>query len=933
MSVTTPIKISNDSLLAYCYEQIINRNSIADALQNIGVIIKQELNVSFCYVSLIVEDELQTLQTIHQSSFLYSKENIQKIYDEVIKLPSNVYIIHKNNTQQGINKIMHSCNIESIAVYPLNNNNRKQLILFASSNEFDWEQYHAAFQKLSIAINNALLTENVKQQLYSHNEIYETSLTILNKLIWNYDVKNKTIRIVGYTPRIGNFIPQQTFEIDEMWRTNNIHKDDIEKLKLNFQEFLHQNKTNTNEFTVRFIGNTNENEYTWLHIKQTLLRDENGNPTIIVGTASDIQEEQKLALELRKDNEKLLHQVQESNERLSTILNSSKEIILTIDLQTEKIENINNAVSTLGYTPDEWIGQFYTQWSLEKRRKFYDLLKHASKSTASARSQQIIFSTKDNKKHIPFEFSTSIFSFKEKKYLLCVLRDITERIEYEKNFEKLTNQLTHLINNIDDVYAIYNLIHNKYEFVSDNIEGLYGCSKDEFISSGYYWKDVIHKDDYVSIVKQTDEVIKNKTKGEFFYRITTPVGETKMLLEKITVALNKNGKAERLYIVKSDYTHIENAEQSLIESERKFRFISENITDFISILDNDGRFMYASPSSEKVIGYNAEELIGKNFIYIIHPDDATSFIENALEKIVFNKEEVKLRYRILGKKNKYYWVETYFKPILDNVNQTSSIICSTRDVTEREQLMNDLQQALAKERELNELRSQFVSMASHQFRTPLTVIQSGVELMEIYLEDLTELQQTPFKKQFKKINAEVTRLQDLMTDVLVLGRSDVQRTPFVPEEADLVLFCKELIESRYNNRYSNERKVILYVFGKEQKIFFDKKLLDHSLENILNNAYKYSEQGEIKMSITFEFDSVKISIQDKGIGIPPNDLANLFQPFYRASNTTEIEGTGLGLPIVKDFIDKHSGQIFVESEINKGTTVNIILPLKNNPSL
>ncbi|MCZ2223639.1 MAG: PAS domain S-box protein [Chitinophagales bacterium] len=929
MSVTETTKISNDSLLNYCYEQLINRNSISDALQNIAAHISTHLNLAFCCITIKINRNIQTIQSVNNNYLLYTESNVLKIYDELVKLSNKNIFLTINNSTPALKNLMQLSSIQNIASFPITKEDKQQLIFIASSSNFDYPFYQPIFQKLIVAINNAILAENIKQQLYSHNEIYETSLTILNKLIWNFDIKTQTLRIVGFSPRIGNFIPQKVISIDDLWRKKIIHEDDIARVNKNYQDFLKQTESNTNEFTFRFIRDKDKNEYWWVLVRQTLLRDENGNPSIVVGTASDIEDEQQIAYELRKNNEILLQQVQETNERLNTILNSSKEIILTIDLQTEQIENINKAISILGYTPEEWIGQYYTQWSIEKRRKLYTLLKHASQSTTSVKSKQIIFSTKDNKRQIPFEFSTSIFSFKNKKYLLCVLRDVTERLEYEKNIEKVTNQLYHLINNIDDVYAIYNLIQNKYEFVSDNVEGLYGCSKEDFISSGYYWKEVIHKDDYASIVKQTDEIIKSKTKGEFFYRISTPVGETKMLLEKISVAVNKKGKAERLYIVKSDYTHIEKAEQSLIESERKFRFISENISDFISILDNDGRFLYASPSAEKVIGYNSEELIGKNFIYFIHPDDATSIIENALEKIVFDKEEAKHRYRILAKNNTYYWVETYFKPIIDATNVTSSIITSTRDVTETQQLMHELQQSLVKERELNELRSQFVSMASHQFRTPLTVIQSGIELMEIYLEGLTEQQQAPFKKQFKKINTEVTRLQDLMTDVLVLGRNEAQRTPFVPEEADLVLFCKELIESRYNNRYSNERKVILYVFGKEQKIFFDKKLLDHSLENILNNAYKYSEQGEIKMSITFEFDSVKISIQDKGIGIPPNDLENLFQPFYRASNTSEIEGTGLGLPIVKEFIDKHNGQIFVESEVNKGTTVNIILPLKN----
>ncbi len=928
MSVNTPKTISKESFLTYCYEQIINKSNLSEALQNIAHYAVQALAVSYCQIYIQSENEIQVFEAYLQNTATNTIENYQKINNEVVKLPLGIYEFNIENASSAIKSFMHNAGVESIFIYPFSKNNFQEQILLATSTPIWWEDYQPTFQQLSLAINNAVLTENTKKQLYHRNEIYETTLSVLNKLIWNYDLKTNTVKVTGYSPRTGNYIKEATYQYSELWQKETIHPDDIEKVNLHYQQFLLQKETNKSELVFRMKGK-NDNEYIWVKVLQSILRDEQGKPTIIAGTIADLQDELNINLELKKNNELLLQQVQESNERLNTILNSSKEIILTIDLQTGQIENINNAVSILGYTPEEWIGQYYTEWTLEKRKKFHDLLKHASKSTTSVKRKQIIFSTKDNKNNIPFEFSTSVFSFKEKKYLLCVLRDVTERLEYEKNIEKVTNQLTHLINNIDDVYAIYNIAQKKYEFVSNNIESLYGCSKEDFISNGLFWKDIIHIEDYASIVKQMDEVINNKGKGEFFYRITNAVGETKMLLEKITVALNKNGKAEKIYIVKSDYTHIENAEQNLIESERKFRFISENITDFISVLDNDGRFMYASPSAEKVIGYNPEELIGKNFIYIIHKDDAASFIENVLEKIVFNKEEVKLRYRILAKTNKYYWVETYFKPIIDTTNQTTSIICSTRDVTEREQLMNDLQQALEKERELNELRSQFVSMASHQFRTPLTVIQSGVELMEIYLEGLQEEKQNPFKKQFKRINAEVARLQDLMTDVLVLGREEAQRTPYTPEVDDLVIFCKDLIESRYNNRYPYGRKVILFVFGKEQKVLFDKKLLDHSLENILNNAYKYSETGDIKMSINFEYEQVKISIKDNGIGIPQNDLANLFQPFYRASNTTEIEGTGLGLPIVKEFIEKHGGSIFVESELNIGTTITVMLPLIN----
>lgn len=912
-------------LLANCYHELITTDNADIALHNICNQIIQQTNCSIAVFIQVKKNQSTPFnrgfakkETIVINADTFLNEFFQK-YDSLLTTSFN------ENTVDFIDEFSNThilCKTITSGGTLWGN-----LILIAPEKFITEENTFA--EKLSQTVGYSIANKEVKEQLYNLNEVYETTLATLNQLIWQLDLRNNTMRIMGFAPRIGTY-SQQTISVDyKKQLLDTVHLEDRERIIKGYDAFLQQPHKSTNEQVYRVLS-ANTSQYIWVETKQTLLCDVDGKPAIIVGTTIDINDSKQVAFELEKhkeQNEFLVQMLQESNEKLNTILNSSKEIILTIDLQTGQIENVNEAIKILGYSPKEWIGQYYTKWTLEKRRKFHDLLKHASESDTSVRSQQILFSTKEESEEIPFEFSTSVFAFKNKKYLLCVLRDIRERLAYEKNITQVTDQLTHLINNIDDVYAIYNLKDKKYEFVSDNIEGFFGCSKATFMSQGLFWQDIIHIEDAASIVKQMDEVIKNKTRGEFFYRITTPIGETKMLLEKVTVVTDEDGEADKVYIVKTDYTHIENAEQSLIESERKFRFISENITDFISIIDNDGKFLYASPSAEKVLGYTPEELIGEGSIYVIHPEDVPKFIEDVLEKAVFEKKEAQLRYRILSKKGEYYWVETYFKPIIDARNETTSIICSTRDVTEREQLMKDLELALEKERELNELRSQFVSTASHQFRTPLTVIQSGVELMELYLENLPNEKQAPFKKQFHKIQDEVVRLQDLMNDVLLLGRADARRTPFGPTINNLVQFCQQLVESKYNNRFPENRQVIIEVTGNEKMVSFDTKLLDHALENILSNAYKYSEEGNINMQLKFEYEQVTIAITDKGIGIPESDLVNLFQPFYRAANTTEIEGTGLGLSIVKEFIDKHGGQIFVVSELNKGTTVNVILPL------
>lgn len=789
----------------------------------------------------------------------------------------------------------------------------------------------------------------------------------------------------------------------------------------------------------------NENgDKVWVKLLAKATLDTNEKVASVFGTIENINEKHFASLLL-----------QESNEKMNAVLNNSKEIILTINLEKKVIENVNEAVSILGYKPCEWIGKNYRTWKDVQRQKFHELTRRAVHSELEVKNHQITFPHKSNDEDIPFEFSTSIFYFKQTKYLLCVLRDIRERVKYEENITRISNQLTHLINNIDDVYAIYDIPSDTYDFVSDNVQTLYDCKKELFSQNSLFWQEVIHAEDRAAVEKEVTDIIAKKGRGDLFYRITTCNGETKMILEKLVVGKDKEDNANKLYIVKTDYTHIENAEQSLLEKEKKFRFISENISDFISIHDTDWNFTYASPSIKNILGYEPHEVLGIGGFELVHPDDLLRTLDEALEPIVLEKKEAQMRCRMRAKDGTYKWVETYSKPVIDSKGETSSIISSTRDVTdqviaenklkeseeqyrllsensndviaiynlngefsyvspscrqvlgyepeellgkrplafisrtkeeaklaeaeidrlvftkstgkiihkintksgeertleiwikpifkggnlsciqaasrdvtEREKLLVDLEESLAKERELNELRSKFVSTASHQFRTPLTVIQSGVELMEMYIEDLPEIKQEKFQRQFKKIQSEVERLQDLMNDVLVLGRANAARTPFNPKKSDLVSFCKEIIENKYNNRYPASRSIILNITGKPLLADFDSKLLAHAIENILCNAYKYSEKGNITFDLHFSKSEVTLNITDEGMGISEEDIKNLFQPFHRGTNALEIDGTGLGLVIVKEFIEKHNGKIILTSKLNKGTTVSVILPIK-----
>ncbi|PWJ43025.1 sensor histidine kinase [Sediminitomix flava] len=242
-----------------------------------------------------------------------------------------------------------------------------------------------------------------------------------------------------------------------------------------------------------------------------------------------------------------------------------------------------------------------------------------------------------------------------------------------------------------------------------------------------------------------------------------------------------------------------------------------------------------------------------------------------------------------------------------------------------------LAKALAKEKELNTLKSQFISMVSHQFRTPLTAITSSTELIELYTANkLAEREKGKVDKQFNRIHESIKNVTTMMERVLAFGQVESDGVQFKPVETDLVKLLEGLIE-KYPLEYQSEIKK-LKVVGEPKQLLLDKNLIDHSISNLISNAIKYDPQKRFpEIILDFKKEHVLISVTDEGLGIPKEAQEKLFLPFYRAQNVANIKGTGIGLSVVKQFIEMHGGRIFVESEEYKGCRFNIFLPYQLVP--
>ncbi|MDB9313001.1 PAS domain-containing sensor histidine kinase [Spirulina sp. CS-785/01] len=249
-----------------------------------------------------------------------------------------------------------------------------------------------------------------------------------------------------------------------------------------------------------------------------------------------------------------------------------------------------------------------------------------------------------------------------------------------------------------------------------------------------------------------------------------------------------------------------------------------------------------------------------------------------------------------------------------------------RDITQKKAAEAEMNKALAKEKELNELKSRFISMTSHEFRNPLSSISMSVELLENFAN-----QWTPEKrdKHLKRIKHCTEHMTNLLEDVLVIGRAEAGKLEFNPVKLDLSYFCRELVEE-VQLIAGDKYHIKLQFLNELQPINLDDKLLRHILTNLLSNAIKYSpEQGEIDLKVSQEGELVQFTVQDHGIGIPVEDQERLFECFHRSKNVGEISGTGLGLSIVKRAVDLHQGEIKVSSEVGVGTCFEVLLPINN----
>jgi signal transduction histidine kinase len=252
-------------------------------------------------------------------------------------------------------------------------------------------------------------------------------------------------------------------------------------------------------------------------------------------------------------------------------------------------------------------------------------------------------------------------------------------------------------------------------------------------------------------------------------------------------------------------------------------------------------------------------------------------------------------------------------PLSDKNGKYNGSFVVATDITIQKQAEETLRQALAKERELGELKSRFVSMASHEFRTPLATILALTETLSAYRHKLSDEQ---IGQRLDKIQGQVGHLKEIMEDVLLLARMQARRVGFNPTNVDVDGLCRSVLDE-FQSGIDTQHRLVYGCEADIPNLKLDRKLVRQIISNLVSNAIKYSpEHKSVHVTLEYIADRLILKVKDEGIGIPESDVVHLFEPFHRAENVGTTPGTGLGLVITKEAIELH------------GVTIkNILIPL------
>lgn len=439
--------------------------------------------------------------------------------------------------------------------------------------------------------------------------------------------------------------------------------------------------------------------------------------------------------------------------------------------------------------------------------------------------------------------------------------------------------------------------------------------------------NAVHPDDKEELFDIYNNSILNYSTKEHVYRIVRrDNGETRFVYHKWEFQKDKNGIPIKLIGVVQDITELKKAEDEKYKSEEKFRVIFENAGIGIFLADLLGNIHQINGAFKQMIGYEDEEILGKNLKDFVYPDDYKIEWDILSKKVLVRKERYMVEKRLVAKNGNLIWVQLTISGIKDEKGNFLYSIIMAENITDRKIAIEKTEKMNNELKELNATKDKFFSIIAHDLKSPF---MGMIGLSEMLIDPLIYLTESERKRRLSILHSAIVKQYELLQNLLGWAQMQLGKITYNPEKIYLDEFSKNVISSLYANA---ERKNIIILNEIENKavVFADSNMLRSILQNLITNAVKFTKNnGFVRISSENKNEYVNISIEDNGIGISEENIMKILNPKYHftTEGTNGEPGTGLGVLLCNDMIEKNKGKLNIISQQGKGTIVTFSLPL------
>lgn len=492
-------------------------------------------------------------------------------------------------------------------------------------------------------------------------------------------------------------------------------------------------------------------------------------------------------------------------------------------------------------------------------------------------------------------------------------RELADEIDRSKILEDFSNQLSQIVWETPDVIVIFSP-DGKMQFLNRAGRNLFGLEEESLVSHLDLFS--VYPEDLHRWIRETvqPEVIRQGIwHGET--RFNLPDGRVIPLSQVLVCKKDEDGQIQYFASIARDVSDFKRVEQELRQSRELYRTLAEAAHDIIFMVSSENLMEYANEYACHVLGLDPGRVVGMPAGQFFPQDFSANYLKMFQEVHRIDQPMYKESPFVRGEEES--WLGTWLVPIHNERDEIVSILGISRDITEQKKADEALKRALQNERRLAEIRSNFFSMTSHQFRTPLSTILLSAELMNKYGQRWDDQKRT---EHIGRIQDAARRLNSMLEDILVIGRVESGRYMCLPREFDLISYIEQAVCELADNDQGKHQLIFEHEVD-EMPVYLDPEVLHRVVDNLLSNAIKYSPPGTcVTIQVKAEEQTIRLEVTDQGIGIPERDLKYLFQPFQRGSNAGEYPGSGIGLAIIQKSVELMQGNVALHSKEGQGTT-------------